>query len=346
MNDSIWTEIMRSPLDPDPDDYGSRLPLILPVVAAAVIGLAIGIFAAAATGSTPTTTFAAATTAAASTTTPPPAEPIVPTGYTDVGGVGLKALAAFSRDQNLYMVVNSITRSDLDRSDQDEFHVAQWVLVGDGVEVVSSRSIASGYAPGVRLVEFPGLNSLPLHVTELRLRRATEMSVRTGCNGCGAVSVDMAEGEVILDGLERPFAIDEPLLISVGIGITLSIDELQVTDEWGYVTWHVIDENDARLRVTLVVAFEGTDDPATEAVDPTLLVPPGVRGLNQQNTGYTNDGDFAENGSDGLDRVGELITDDNQPEQLVLRWTVEWQHPVGDPITLPLDNMIDLGTIS
>ncbi len=54
---------------------------------------------------------------------------------------------------------------------------------------------------------------------------------------------------------------------------------------------------------------------------------------------------FTLGGSIGLDRRGELLSDQNQPSSLVLEWTAEWQHPVGQPISIPLVDITDLGII-
>lgn len=344
MSDNIWDELMRSPLDPDPSESSRWVDVVVPVALAIVVGLWLGVVVAnGSTNASPTFAVESSTT---STTAPPPPEPIVPAGYAQTGSVGLKALAAFKRGDNLYLVVNSSTRSDLDRVETNEFHVAEWVLAGDGIEMTATRAIDSALAPGVRLVEFTGVNGIPVSVPELRVRQATEMVVRSGCNGCAATSVDSAAGEIALDGSGLPYSIDEPLIITVGTGINLVLDSLEITDEWGFAEWRVVDDNDARLRVNLVVVFEGTDDPATEQLDPTLLVPLHYIGPSQQNPVAANPEPFSRDGSVRLDRVGEIMTEQNRPEQIILQWDVEWQHPVGDPITLPLDAVVDLGSIS
>jgi hypothetical protein len=254
-------------------------------------------------------------------------------------------LAVFNRDDNLYVIVNSATRSDMDRKTTSEFHIAEWTLAGDGIEHIASRAIKSDFAPGVQLVEFPGVAALPASVPELRARQATDMVVRSGCNGCAATSVDMADGEMPIDGLDLPYSLTDPIFVPVGTGITVAIHSLEFGEEWGYAAWHVLDENDARLRVSLIIVFEGTDDPATEDVDPTLLVPASFQGLNQQNPIGRSPDPFTRAGSTSLDRVGEIMSADNQPDQILLRWSVEWQHPVGEPISLPLDDVADLGSV-
>jgi hypothetical protein len=342
MSDTIWDEIMRSPLDPDPDGERSRPATVAPIVLAIVAGLAIGLlFGGRDSVAEPTRTASTTTT----TLPAPTPDPVVPDGYVEVDGVGLKAVAAFNRGGSLFVVVNSATRSDLDRVETGEFHVAEWVLAGDGMERTASQAVQSRFAPGVRLVEFPDVAALPISAPQLEVREATEMRVRTGCNGCAAFSVDAAEGELALDALPLPFAMAEPLFIAVGGGINLSIEDLQITDEWGFLRWRIIDNNDARLRVSPRIIFVGTDDPATEEVDPTRLIPDSIRGINQQNPLGSNAEPFARQGTIGLDRVGEIMAADNRPQQVVLRWSVEWQHPVGDPVVLPLDELIDLGTI-
>lgn len=341
---NIWDEIMRSPLDPDPDEPDRRIGAIASIALAAAIGVVIGFLVGNRDAPPPTTAALVTTTAMAPSVVDP--DPVVPPGYVDANGVGLRAVAAFSTDDDLYIVVNTATRSDLDRVDTNEFHIAEWTLSGDGIEVSADRALQSSFSPGVRVVHFEGVNSLPLSAPQLLVRRATEMTVRAGCNGCGAVSVDMAEGELPLEGLDLPLVVDTPLLIPVGTGITLSIDSLQIAEEWGYLEWHVIDDNDARLRVSATIEFVGTDDPRTDEVDPTLLLPPHQIGLNPQNPISSNPGPFARHGLVRMDRLGEILTADNQPEQVVLRWSVEWQHPVGDALAIPLEEVTDLGTLS
>lgn len=339
----IWEEIMRSPLDPDPDEEGGRFWAFLPIVLAAAVGLLAG-FVAGNGGDPPPTTVAQVTT---TTSAPPPddPDPVVPAGYTEVDGIGIKPIATFATDSDLYVIVNTAARSDLDRLETNELHIAEWVLAGDGIELAAARALHSNHSPGMRVVHFEGVNALPVSAPKLLARRATEMTVRTGCHGCGAFSVDMAEGEVLLEGLELPLTIEPPLFIPVGTGITLSIDLLQIADEWGFLEWHVVEENDARLRVAATIEFVGTDDPGTDDVDPTLLVPSHLIGLNPQNPISSTPGPFARHGSARLDRVGEVLTEENQPEEIVLQWSVEWQHPVGDPITIPLENATDLGSL-
>lgn len=342
MSDTIWDEIMRSPLDPDPDETRNWPAFLAPIALASVAGLTIGMLLGGA-GPVPETTLPPPI---APTAKPVPApDPIFPNGYTEADGVGLKALAVFSRHDSLFVVVNSATRSDLNRVETNEFHIADWVLVGDGMETIASRALMSRLAPGVRLVEFPGVAALPAATPQLQVREATEMTVRTGCNGCAAFSVDAAEGELVIDALPLPYTMAEPLFIAVAGGVNLAIEELQITDEWGYLRWRIIDTNDARLRVTPRIIFDGTDDLATAEVDPTQLIPDSVRGINQQNPLGSNAEPFTRQGTIGLDRIGEIMSADNRPEQVVLRWNVEWQHPVGDPVVLPLDDLVDLGTI-
>ncbi len=54
---------------------------------------------------------------------------------------------------------------------------------------------------------------------------------------------------------------------------------------------------------------------------------------------------FATQGTVSLDRSGELISATHEPQGPVREWSVEWQHPVGGPIALPLTNLTDLGII-
>ncbi len=345
MSDNIWEELSRSPLDPDPNEAPSPLGWLFPVGAATVIGLLLGLFVLGAGGeASPTTTLAAATTTT-TTAAPVDPDPEVPAGYVDVAGLGLDVVASYSRAGNLYLVINEAARSDQEPLETTAFHASHWELEGDGTSVEASRAIESTLAPGMKTIEFPGLTALPTADPQLIVRQASAMVVRTGCQGCGATSVDEAGGELELPGLERPYAIDEPILIDVGSGITLSIDRLDFTDEWGYLEWHVIDENEARIRPDIRVVFAGTDDPAFEGPNPTQLIPEHLFGASQQNPTTANPQPFTREGWLLLDRAGELISDENSPTGLLLTWSVEWQHPVGEPVTLPLDDLTDLGIV-
>lgn len=89
----------------------------------------------------------------------------------------------------------------------------------------------------------------------------------------------------------------------------------------------------------------GTDDPGRDGTNPTRLVPPQFFGVSQQRPASANPDPFVRQDSVSLDRTGELVSTTNQPTSLVLEWSVEWRHPVGDLITLPLADIVDLGII-
>ncbi len=343
MSESIWEELARSPLDPDPNERPMRFPPVIAFVAAAVAGLAIGAFALGKGGTAETTTTVAAATT--TTTAAPDPSPEVPDGYIDADGVGLRPVAAFSRDGNLYVIVNESVRSDLVPADTGSFHSADWVLTGDGRDVRATRSIESALAPGMTTVEFADVTSIPGSDPALIVRRGTEMVARTGCQGCGAISVNEAAGEFLLEGIDRPYLLQEPVLIDVGGGLTVSVDTLEFTDEWGWIEWHVIDENEGRIRADIRVVFDGTDDPALDGVNPTQLIAESLFQSSQQNPAMANPQAFTRSGAQLLDRVGELISEENAATALLLRWSIEWQHPVGEEIVVPIDTIADLGII-
>ena len=346
MSENLWEELARSPLDPDPDHEPSTLDKVTPLIIAAILGLLIGVFVlggdAETTDSEPTV---AAETIPTTSTVPAQPDPEVPGGYQDVDGIGIRAAAYYGRSGNLYILINEATRSDQSPSQTNAFHASNWVLSGDGIEIMASRVIQSDLAPGMMAIEFIGVNGLPVSEPNLLVRRSSEMIVRTGCQGCGAVSAHEASGDVAIDALARPYTNGEPILIEIGGAITLSVDLLEFTDEWGYIEWHVIDENEGRIRPDLRVVFDGTDDPARNEINPTQLVPENQFGPSQQNPIAANPQPFARSGTLTLDRIGELVSADNSPTSLRLHWTVEWLHPVGEPIVIPLNGTVDLGII-
>ncbi|MDJ0663718.1 MAG: hypothetical protein QNJ75_04105 [Acidimicrobiia bacterium] len=344
MSESIWEELTRSPLEPDPEYESTFVDWLVPLVIAATLGFAIGFAVLGSDDGAPATTTIAAATSTTEAPELPDPDPIVPEGYIDVGGVGLQAVAAYGRDGSLYVVVNQASRSDRVPVDTAAFHASHWVLEGVG-NVQAHRVIESTLAPGTRTIEFRDVPALPVAGAQLLVREGSEMVVRTGCQGCGAIAADRAEGELILEGLERPYSLDSPLLIDVAPGLTLSIDSLDFTNEWGYVTWHVIDENQARIRVEIRLIFDGTDDPDRDGTNPTQLIPNHLFGTNQQNPAPANPQSFMRSGDLQLERIGELISEENQPGALIMSWSVEWQHPVSEPVELQLSDDIYLGIV-
>lgn len=107
----------------------------------------------------------------------------------------------------------------------------------------------------------------------------------------------------------------------------------------------MLDTNEARLPTSIRIVFAGTDDPARDDLQPTQLIPQNLFGVSQQNPTAANPDPFTRSGSLLLERSGELISADNSRSSLVLRWTVEWQHPVGEPVTISLAEITDLGII-
>jgi len=220
------------------------------------------------------------------------------------------------------------------------------VLAGDDRTVTATRTIRSPLAPGVETIEFTGVSELPGVGASLIVRRGTEMVVRTGCQGCAAISTHEASGDITLDGLEIPYELDSPMLVDAGSGIVFSIDQLQFTDEWGYAEWHIVGDNEVRLRVQLRVVFEGTDDPELAGTRATQLVPINLIGTSQQSPTTANTEPFTRSGFSLLDRAGELLSNDNSPTSLALSWSIEWLAPVGTPVTLPLSAVVNLGAVS
>jgi hypothetical protein len=346
MTDRIWEELMRSPLDPDPGDevpFSAQLALVaLLVVSGFVVGRVI--FARSDDVRPADRPVATATTTADTTPAAEP-DPIFPDGYVDVDGIGIVPIAVFSRDGNLYVVVNEATRSDQEPADTDGFHDGDWVLAGDERTVTATRAIRSPLAPGVMTIEFTGISELPSVGASLIVRRGTEMAVRAGCQGCAAVSTHEASGDITLDGLEIPYELDSPMLIDAGSGIVFSVDQLEFTDEWGYAEWHIVGDNEQRLRTQLRVVFEGTDDPDVAGTQTTQLVPVNLITTYQQNPTTANTEPFTRSGFSLLDRAGNLLNGDNKPTSLALSWSIEWLAPVGAPVALPLSAVVNLGAV-
>ena len=145
MSDQLWEELVRSPLDPDPNEVPRSLPWFVPIAIAGLGGLLVGFIGFGGADDPPTS--APPTTIPATTLAVEEPDPVVPDGYVEVSGVGLRALASYSSNGNLYIVLNEAARSDLDPTETGSFHGAVWELEGDGTSVTASQSLRSRRVP-------------------------------------------------------------------------------------------------------------------------------------------------------------------------------------------------------
>lgn len=331
MSEPQWDELVRSPLHPDSDQTPRRsISAWVVVLVAAVIGLAVGTVAGLAEGAERDE--AADGSSISTTMAPAEVAPVAPDGYVPVGDTSLGVIGSFGVDGHAYVIIGEAALSGADPRATPAFGAGRWALVdGDGA-METAVEIVDSLAPGMRLLEFEVDEREPDWT--LAVWRGTAVEARDGCNGCGSRSVDRTEGESLVEFAGLPAEIPGPLRIELVDGLEVRIENLAAAEEWGYADWALVGDMAATARVAIEVEFVGTDDPSAEGDNPTMLVPYD-RAPIQYGVGHPRAAPpFERAGSIRLTRVGEPVGGDNHPIALAVSWSVEWIHPVGEPIPL------------
>ncbi len=326
MGEPRWDELVRSPLDPDKEEETRRpISTWVVVLIAAVVGLSVGAVVGHAGGSGQPEAVGVSGT---STTV----LPVAPDGYVPVGDTSLGVIGSFGVDGHAYVIVGEAALSSADPGATPAFGAGRWAIVDGDDAIETALEIVDPIAPGMRLLDFPvdeRASDAPLAVW-----RGTAVETRDGCNGCGSGSADRTEGEALFEIAGLPTVIPGMGTIELGQGFEVQIGDLTAAEEWGYAEWALTGDTATTARVAVEVTFVGTDDPSAEGDNPTRLVPydraPIQYGVGHQRTAPP----FARGGSIRLTRVGEPIGGGNQPTAIGVSWSVEWIHPVGEPIPL------------
>ncbi len=344
MTDTLWEELLRSPLDPDrePGRRTPRTAQLATLFILAIVGFMAGRLVFAGRDENASSALDDSSLTTSVTSPPATAGPILPPGFTEIDGVGIAPIATYSRSGNLYVIIAQAVRSDESAPETDAFHAGSWSLSGPGGQVAATRSIETSLAPGIQTLEFPGITTMPADA-RLNVRPGTEMVVPPDCQDCGVASVNEISGDVPLEGTQLPYDLASPLLIDAGSGITVSIDQLEFTGDWGTAAWHVVADGEVGVRLDLVVTFVGTatDDEETD----TSLISTRLTPVNPQNPTVANTQPFSRAGATTFDRIGGLISGENPPTELLLHWDVQWEAPVGASVAVPAAGILDLGAV-
>ena len=333
MTDDVWRELLQSPFDDEPssreagEDGGKG-----PGLRFLAIGLAIGVLVAGGWMLLVGDDAEPEAEAAVATATSEAPEVVVdgfPVGYVEVGdGVGARPEVMYVQGSDLYVVLSTAVRSDVDPAAAETFKGGEWVVLGGAAPVAASAEFSSSQTLGVITVRFEAGAIPPSQATSLRLSPA---SPRVGYDH---------EVEYTTEGL--PFETTEALRFSVDYGdAEVVVDRIAFDANIGVIEWHVDGPDSVRARVDTVVVLPdtagGEDDPATRFGSDRLT----------QTFGFDRPGQPAVGHSRGevevIRRVGNEVEDDDEISSVVVRLTISVQDVVpGEPIELPLEGVVVL----
>lgn len=303
-----YSELLRSPYDPDPDttlprsDGDSEVPWKPAVIAAALGALVVSAFVIYSIVTTPDEPIDDASQVAVTSTTAPPEDvqsTDLPEGFVAVsGGVGVMVQAVDVSPRATVLAVSSAVPGGQDPAEMSPLDVAYWELVTQDGPTLMTGQYRSRGALGSYTVEFAPMAALrgPTLVPFVEVA-ADEVTV----------SIDLdAAVPATLNGYE----------IDVGNGSFVDIETLVVGDGWGHVTWS---SRGGPAKVDVVVRFVGTDDPGTpDTADETVLTSPHLRTLSQGSGVVPLAPLYGFAGSEQLIRSGEPLGAGNEAEAILV----------------------------
>ncbi|MGI9666334.1 MAG: hypothetical protein ACR2N2_04420 [Acidimicrobiia bacterium] len=317
-----YSDLMRSPYDPDPatpdrEEGSSDLSWKAPVAAAvlgALIVSALVVYAAATGNEAATGDDATETTV---TTTPAAPEQQqsseLPVGYSPLDEeVGARVEAVDVSATALTFGLTTAVVGGVDAAEVPPPDVAYWeLLLGDEASQMLRQYGQTGTLGNIT-IEFPPIAAI----------RDASLSAHL------AIGAVVTEAELLLEATV-PQQVNG-YRIELGDENAVFIESLDIGDGWGHVSWTV--EGDLPAKVDTIVTFVGTDDPATEDVDATVLTPPHLRTL-AQGTGIRPPGPlYLFSASQPLVRSGEPLSGSNTPTSIVVSFVITTPESVSDPV--------------
>lgn len=308
------SDVMRSPYDDvEPASEGdSEIPWKPPVIAAIIGALLVSALVIYAIVAGPNdepgdvTSGRTETEAVRSTDVPP--------GFTALpSGNGARIEAATSSD-TLYVVGVSFAVAGSEApSEVAPDQIAYWELRSDADAIVMTEQLSEiGILGNTTVVfgvgEVPGEPQLAAYPIADVVERTDEIEVPSDdIPGGVGFSIDVEPG-VSVDGV-----------VTIG-------------DGWGHVDWSL--EGGVTAKLDTVVTFVGTDDPGTEGIDETQLIPGHLRTLSQGLGAVEAAPLHGFSGSDQLDRVGEPLSSTNEPTAIVIEFDAEVVVAVSDSVAV------------
>jgi len=333
MTDEVWRELLQSPFDEDSsgrnDDGGGNGRGIR----FAAIGLATGVLLAG--GWLWLTDDGAGVEAEAvvTTTVTGVTEPVTegyPVGYVEVGdGVGARPELMYVQGSDLYVVLSTMVRSDVDPAAAETFKGGEWIVTGGAAPVAATAEFSNPRSLGVVTVRFSAGAVPPGQATSLLLSPATPR-----------VTYDH-ELEYTTDGL--PFETVEPVRFDVDYGdAAIVVDRIAFDANVGVVDWHVVGPDTVRARVEAVVMLPdtagGEDDPATQLASEGAGRPFLAGVPHEPALGHSREA------VEVIRRVGNEVEAEDVISSVVVLLTISVQDIVsGEPIEIPLDGVAIAG---
>ena len=337
MSDGRWDAILESPYEDRGDRRNTEGRSIVRLVATIVVASAIGgasgwVMANAGGDSEPiagstTTTFDATTTT--SVTSVSDAGFLV--GYTPVGDTAYRAIGSFQTLGKTYIVVSEVVGVNTDRTTVTRVSVGTWDLETDEGIVPVARDIRAALSPGLSLLEFETTAT----ATGLRLVPAGETMTAASCTRCEVPISDTSDGDIDLGERPLPTAIEDPgLAFQLDSDVALVVDKIDLAEDWGLVSWETESTAGGRASVDFFVTYVGSAEAGSEfdtSMAPEHQLPPR---FGQSQTLVPPEPATA--GVSRLARFGPPVAAEADTVRMILRWTVTWVFPEGDPILILL----------
>lgn len=326
MDENVWNELTSSPYDQNKEERprrqsSSALRIGIGVVVSIALGALVGWTVAPTDGGDEATS---APTTVTSTTLPVLTGPGFLAGYEPLDETAFGPITQFVSGDRTYVAVVEVVRSDGDRLETAPHPVASYEIDAGGNRLTSSRSITAVLAPGVRLIEFPGL----AEPNEVLARAGT---ARESVDLPRDLAIPIAGGEIgePFDGF--PFVASDESRIALTDDAAIVITSVIVSEDWGLISWYVDGPDGVVATTEFAIEFER----ATDSTDLTVLIPSHSQGPRFGQSQPSSPPGLAPASTEQMVRTGPHITDDNPVVGLSMWWHIEWSAPTAETVTVP-----------
>ncbi len=332
MTDDVWRELLESPFDEDAPHRSGDGGGIGRAIRFAAIGLATGVLLAGGwlwlTGDADVEVEAAVTTT--TTGAPEAVAEGYSVGYVEVGdGLGIRPELMYVQGSDLYVVLTTMVRSDVDPAAAETFKGGEWIVTGGAAPVAATAEFSNPRSLGVVTVRFSAGAVPPDQAATLLLTPATPR-----------VTYDQ-ELEYTTEGL--PFETTEAVRFGIDYGdAAIVVDRIAFDANVGVVDWHVVGSDTVRARVEAVVVLldtaGGEDDPATQLVSEGAARPFLAEVPHEPALGHSR------GAVEVIRRVGNEVEADDVISSVVVLLTISVQDVApGEPFEIPLDGVAIAG---
>ncbi|MEN8239356.1 MAG: hypothetical protein ABFR53_09165 [Actinomycetota bacterium] len=312
--DGKFADLMRSPYEDDDrqregeSDLAWKPPVIAAILGALLVGAFVIYSIVAGPADDPEEASSAPTDTAAAQSTD------LPEGFTPFpSGNGARIEAVTPVEGSQYVAVSTAVSGSEAASEVAPDEIAYWELQTDAGTVpmreqLSALGVLGNTSVVLEVDGVPGGSQLLAYVV-------SDVTERTS-----VIEAPLDDGSP-----ETDFSIEiEP---GVSVNGVVSIGE-----GWGHLVWSL--EGGIAAKVDVVVTFVGTDDPSSEGIHETQLIPGHHRTLSQGIGAIESAPLYGFDGSYQLYRVGEPLSSANEPTSLLLEFTADVVVAVSDPVVI------------